>query len=1454
MNLKKCPVTILLLICLFGISCSNEQESVNTTEQSLDPSADNYFLINSLGDTVPTGVPIPITGKRLISNVQEESTSRFFPQKSVPLRIPNDIQAANSSKTAPISKTVKTLKLGEDGIQLPDKLEVVKKTVPVSQQRPFQAGALQIRENAVANIQYLGLEEGISEYFLYSIFEDSRGHLWFGDRQGILNRYDGQNLTYFPIPGGFSENINYIRSLLEDQKGNLWVGTNTGICRYDGHDFTFYTNLGGEINWEVSSMIEDQHGTIWFGSLNRGLVRFDPDSDDPTFINYTTKQGLPHHSIKTITEDRQGAIWIGTDGGGASRFEYNIPGTLGGQLTNYNKDKGLIHNQINTIIEDSKGNIWFGSQGGGACKFDGTKMTYYTIAEGLCADVVQTIFEDSQGNIWFGNRACGLTYFDGSTFQHYSEGQGTNSMHANVITEDKSQNVWVGTNEGLHRFGFPKFRHYTLELESNFLEPNAISEDKEGRLWFDISWKKNGLLSFDNQLFSFFIEEATPYETYQVFKNKQGDLLLVFEEELYYFDGQDFTSRSLSEALYSSVILTLLETKNGALFFGTSSGLIHDNGEFFTSYTVEDGLPENTIHSLAENEKGDLWIGFQNGLGHFNGKDLTLYTNNEGLPDNWCQVLLHDSQGNIWIGTKNGLSCFDGQAFINYTTQDGLVDNRVRTLTEDNAQNIWVGTQNGLSLLVPSKAGKEQSAYKIYNYGKEDGLKQAGFLNRSAFLDSRNRIWWGKTKGLMMLDLDHFKLPTLPPQLHLDRIEIDQQFVDFRKLEDTAYQNELSFGSSLAETYDSVAPFFNYPINPKLPYGLNHIAFYFSGIDWAGPDKVKYAYRLVGLDKDWSIPQSDPKIEYRNLSHGAYTLQVKAIGAAQVWSDVFEYKFRIYPPWWYSWWAYTLYVIAFLSLLSGIFLYQRRRWQLQANFQLEQEKANRLKELDQFKSRFYTNITHEFRTPLTVIKGMTDQISGPDKVKNLIKRNSYQLLNLVNQLLDLSKLETNTLSIKWIQGDVIPYLQYLTESCHSLAEQKNINLAFFAKEEKVVMDYDEHKLNQVLINLLSNAIKFTPKYGSVKVIAERVKEEEASLLKLSVKDTGKGISTDQLSQIFNRFYQVDDSSTRQGEGTGIGLALVKELVNLLEGRIDVQSQVGKGSTFSVYLPIHQQSENLATGDWSAVSVMEVAANGNNDTVELAAPTTNEEKPLVLIIEDNADVTEYIISCLASDYNLQTAPNGKVGVEKALEIVPDVILSDVMMPEMDGFEVCQHLKTDRRTSHIPIVLLTAKATQADKVTGLSHGADAYLTKPFDKEELLVRLQNLAAVSQRLRERLSTIVPATEAVSEVEDQEATFLKEVNEIIESKLSDELFDTNHLCRAIAMSRTQLHRKLKALTGQSTASYIRTIRLKKAKSLLETTDLPIGDIASEIGYKDFSHFSRSFLKEFGVQPSETRK
>ena len=557
-----------------------------------------------------------------------------------------------------------------------------------------------------------------------------------------------------------------------------------------------------------------------------------------------------------------------------------------------------------------------------------------------------------------------------------------------------------------------------------------------------------------------------------------------------------------------------------------------------------------------------------------------------------------------------------------------------------------------------------------------------------------------------------------------------------------------------------------------------------------------------------------------------------------------------------------IFIVGFLLtlLLFGVVLGVRSNAVKNEKLVLEQ-KAERLRELDRFKSRFYTNITHEFRTPLTVIRGMAGQIREDIKVKTLIQRNSDRLLKMVNQLLDLSKLESNTLTIKWIRGNVIPYLQYLTESCHSLAENKKLNLAFFSQEEVLIMDYDETKLQQILINLLSNAIKFTPEFGSVKVITSQVIEKGEPFLTIKVTDTGQGIPQEKLPHIFDRFYQTNDSSTRQSEGSGIGLALVKELVHLLAGRVEVRSELGKGSTFKVLLPIRQEVDTMDAVEHSTI-VSEASIESTKVPAERESPPVPasragivlKDKPQVLIIEDNADVTEYIISCLSSDYSMQTARNGKEGLEKALESIPDVILSDVMMPEMDGFEVCQRLKNDRKTSHIPIVLLTAKATQADKVAGLKHGADAYLTKPFDKEELLIRLQNLARQSKRLQERLTNPVKTEDPVSELESREAAFLQELHQIIDTNMEDEQFGTQRLCRAIAMSRTQLHRKLKALTNQSTASYIRSRRLQKAKNLLESTNLPIGEIALRVGFKDFSHFSRSFHKEFGAKPSETRK
>lgn len=547
-------------------------------------------------------------------------------------------------------------------------------------------------------------------------------------------------------------------------------------------------------------------------------------------------------------------------------------------------------------------------------------------------------------------------------------------------------------------------------------------------------------------------------------------------------------------------------------------------------------------------------------------------------------------------------------------------------------------------------------------------------------------------------------------------------------------------------------------------------------------------------------------------------------------------------------------IIGFImtSFLFGIILGVRNNAVKDEKLRLE-ERAVQLKELDEFKSRFYTNITHEFRTPLTVVKGMAEQIKGQDQVRKLISRNSDRLLQMINQLLDLSRLEQNRLGIKYQQSDIILYLQYLTESCHSLSNDKKINLAFFSMEERLLMDFDEDLIQQIMINLLSNAIKFTPEFGSVKVIVKKA-EQAPDLLEILVKDTGRGIPPEEQSRIFDRFYQVDSSNTRTSEGSGIGLALVKELVRLLSGSIEVESEIGRGTTFRLQLPIQNKAQ-LVTQNLEVIASPMMLEPEQKSTASVPENgLTNPDSPLLLVIEDNIDLTDYIFSCLDQDYNLVNALNGQEGIDKAFEVIPDVILCDVMMPEVDGFEVCRQLKSDRRTSHIPIILLTAKATQEDKNLGFSHGADAYLTKPFDRTELLLRLRNLTIQSKQLRERLAAKEEAEKGIEVQDQKEASFLQEVDDCIKQNFDNELFDTNFLCRALAMSRTQLHRKLKALTDQSTANYIRSKRLAEAHRLLKETDLPIGEIADRVGFKDFSHFSRSFSKAFNIRPSDLRK
>ncbi|MDW3645750.1 MAG: tetratricopeptide repeat protein [Bacteroidia bacterium] len=557
-------------------------------------------------------------------------------------------------------------------------------------------------------------------------------------------------------------------------------------------------------------------------------------------------------------------------------------------------------------------------------------------------------------------------------------------------------------------------------------------------------------------------------------------------------------------------------------------------------------------------------------------------------------------------------------------------------------------------------------------------------------------------------------------------------------------------------------------------------------------------------------------------------------------------------------------IVAILVILAFAWYYYQKqkanRILVGLNTEVSEQKR-KLEEMDILKSRFFTNISHEFRTPLTVIGGMVDQIKSEpkkwtDKGLNLIQRNNTQLLDLVNQILDLRKLESGSLSLNKKQGDIVFYLSYVFESFQSLAESKDIALHFLCEMEELWMDFDREKMLRVISNLLSNAIRFTPEAGNIYLILDKSadpNQPSKEYLKLSIKDTGLGIPEDKLPYIFDRFYQVDTSSSRKGEGTGIGLALTKELVTLMEGEIRAESRLNKGSTFSLTIPISQE-ESI-----QEISEAEIQVNlPIRPKLDATAAKSNTSFPInpikLLLIEDNADVVTYLESLLEDNYELLIARDGKEGIELAVQEVPDLIISDIMMPIKDGYEVCATLKEDERTSHIPIVLLTAKADDDSKLTGLSRGADAYLTKPFNKKELLIRLEQLQKLRQKLQDRyLNLEVPEDSEEVEVK-QEDTFILKVRAVIEENMQNPDLGVDLLCEKLGLSRTQLYMKIKALTNRSATQYIRAIRLFKAKELLQGSEQAVSQIAYEVGFSDPSYFSRAFSKEFGFPPKNLTK
>ncbi|MBV6422133.1 MAG: Sensor histidine kinase RcsC [Ignavibacteriaceae bacterium] len=702
----------------------------------------------------------------------------------------------------------------------------------------------------------------------------------------------------------------------------------------------------------------------------------------------------------------------------------------------------------------------------------------------------------------------------------------------------------------------------------------------------------------------------------------------------------------------------------------------------------------------------------------------------------------------------------------------------------------------------------------------------------------------------------------------------------------------------------------------QLPYNENYISFEFAALSFINPEKNQYSYKMEGVDKDWINSGSRRYASYPNLDPGEYVFRVKGSNNEGVWNEEgTSLAIIISPPWWKTWWAYSSYALIFAFTLYGIRRYEMNRLKMKDKIKLDEAVLKEKEETDKMKSSFFANISHEFRTPLTLILGPAEKIysnTSDNHIKDadIIRRNSRRLLQLINQLLDLSKLEAGKLKLEASKGNIVSFVKGVALSFESLAESKDISLKINSEKDFIEMYFDKEKMMKILTNILSNAFKFTPEEGNIIVSVKECHAEPAlpsgrlvsasyskleipkqvrddNVVEIKIRDTGIGIPHEEIPKLFDRFYQVDSSHTREYEGTGIGLALTKELVELHNGRISVESEKGSYTEFTLQFPLGKNNlkdeeiiEERMAESGVILSPDKVGTKnlpgevlnknqrinsshqnvGQASSVSSRAPQNdnevNEDKTIILVVEDNYDMRQYIRESLNGNYLIEEAVNGEQGVRKAEKIIPDLIISDMMMPKMDGNELVRILKNDEKTSHIPIILLTAKAGQENKLEGLETGADDYLTKPFDIKELQVRIKNLITIRQKLQDKFSKIGSRTSEINEkkLSSIDEKFMFRVGEVIEKHISEEEFDIEEFCKEVAMSRSHLHKKLKALTGKSASLYVRSVKMVKAKKMIEDQSGNISEIAYSLGFSSPAYFTRCFKEEFGYPPSEVNK
>ncbi|MFN8302357.1 MAG: ATP-binding protein [Saprospiraceae bacterium] len=1307
--------------------------------------------------------------------------------------------------------------------------------------------ASRLASQTAANVTLLTVNDGLSQGLIFDFLQSRDGFLWIATKDG-LNRYDGARFEVFsPDPfDAFAIGESEVFHLFEDSRGWIWLEYPDGLDILDPVSLRFFhvTVDGKPIRFPGwRDLAETPDGAVWL-SLPDRICKFSLQKD---MLQKALEKGNAYLEMpcKTIPMP---STWSGEP------FRVNAP---------------LIFTQTQKLLIGSNHGVWSLDPGS-------EKIALL----GLPTVDVSIMLQDREGRIWaqiWADKPVGHATIVWDEQAGIRQSQSISGDRI-ICKSDQAGFLWIKQDKILKKFQPEKFLNngaadiqwpFDRFLESEGFNISQVFIDRSGMLWAGTNGFGVFKINLQNPTFKSYLPKTTQRRIYE---DTRGNLIALADIHVQYsssrfdrsepnrsftayrypdaygrylaFDanGNCWTSDPTDEPILYCIdtrskerkafpwrALGLCFDKNGALLGAGEDGLhqLDPASGQIRIFPFRAPLRQRSefSHFFWRDAEDVIWIFGFDGLVKAVPMDsdyhFEYYLNNpadrSSLSSNTVLSVADDPlepKRYLWVGTKGGgLNRLDKKSgrFKQFKTEQGLPDNVVYGVLAENAKPfIWLSTNKGLCRF-------DVRAEMAKNFTAADGLQDNEF-NSSSYLKMRDgTMIFGGVRGLTVFHPDSLRFNEHIPQTRIVGLQVNNKPFDI-------------LGRS----------------SVTLSYDQNLLTFNFAALEFTNPAQNQYRYQLVPVDKDWVSLGNKNSIQFANLAPGTYTFKVDGSNNDGVWSGrPAELRFTIRPPWYASWWAYLIY----LALAAGA-IWWYYQYLLRQRFS-DQEKQ-RLQELDEFKSRFFTNITHEFRTPLTVMLGMSDQLAKDEKDEpkrnklGLIKRSGENLLRLVNQILDLAKLESKALQLNYIQGDVLAFIRYVAESLHSLANAQNLMLRVESDRARIVMDYDPERLLQIVHNLLSNAVKFTPSGGKV-VLRADVKDQ---WLHISVADSGAGIPPEELPHLFERFFQAKNQEHAKAGGTGIGLSLTRELVRAMGGEISVESTVGAGSTFFVKLPI----TNNSVFEERPVEISKIPTASRRPAAK--SPAADPDRWNILVIEDNPDVVEYLDACLKDAYNLDFAYNGQAGIEKALESVPDLIVSDVMMPFKDGFEVVEDLKNDERTSHIPIILLTAKADVQSRLAGLRKGADAYLSKPFHQEELLVTVENLLETRRKLQLKYqqNMLAPTPTEATPASDTEDVFLQKVRAIVEANYQQEDFGLPQLCQKIGMSRSQLFRKMKALTDIAPSDLIRTHRLNKAKALLESGAANVAEAAWQVGFKDPSYFSKLYQEEFGETPSATRK